>query len=542
MVIPSYRIQGTLVAESLVNELPSLIKAISVEYIKHQRWFGSKAKEITGIVLKDAALLQQESYLYIMTLVELGYENAESEVYYLPLALHKVGTTSEEVPDNLAVILRVESGSGTFLLYDALADDRFLKIQFRQIETSGSIKSTNGRFSFIRTQAFSNVTAGESEYHISSIRRSKAEQSNTSVIYNDLLIMKNFRRLCNGTNPDLEISLFLTTRAGFKSVPLVVGYIEYSGRDNFHTTIASLQRFIPNQGDGWIYTLRHLRKFYEFVRGQEQQPVSVRPTTVVERERATKQFSELYLSEVYHLGQITGGLHNALASDPASPDFAPELITDADVRTWISGIQSYGSEVLRTLESKSISYSPQVQEQVRRVASNKSFYLKKAADLAVLATERVCKIRYHNDYHLGQVLKTTDDFIIIDFEGEPARPIDERRAKHSALKDVAGMLRSFNYATYSALFDLEYTGNDRLTYLESWGKTWATLACAAFLDGYLDSTGGTSVTFLPNTIETMQKVLSVFQIDKAFYELNYELNNRPDWLEIPLRYIVSLLP
>jgi maltose alpha-D-glucosyltransferase/alpha-amylase len=458
------------------------------------------------------------------------------------LALRPADSAAEIIHDNSeSPILKVESPYGIFLVYEALGDKEFLRTQLQQIETSSMLEGGRGRFRFSSTGALSDITKGQSPYQIKSLRRLKAEQSNTSVIFNDSLIMKNFRRLRNGANPDLEMSLFLTTQTRFKNIPPVAGYVEYSGEDDFHATIASFQGFVPNQGDGWIYTLDHLHTLYQFVLQNEQESSAVRPPGPVQREEAIRQFSHSYLQDIRHLGRITGALHDALTSEPTSPDFVPEHITGADVRQWVSSIQAYTSEVMRALNNRSTTYPAPVGEQIRQVVSNSSFYLRKAEELVVLAEGSIWKMRFHNDYHLGQVLKADDDFVIIDFEGEPARPLEERRAKQSPLKDVAGMLRSFNYAAYAALFELAPTRSDKQETLEVWGKTWETLACNTFLDGYLEVTGGTTAGFLPNSLEATRKVLSVFLLDKAIYELNYELNNRPTWLEIPLKYLLSLL-
>ena len=172
-----------------------------------------------------------------------------------------------------------------------------------------------------------------------------------------------------------------------------------------------------------------------------------------------------------------------------------------------------------------------------KVVSHEPVYLKKVEDLYVLKDTQINKIRYHGDYHLGQVLKTAEDFVIFDFEGEPLRPLEERRVKHSPLRDVAGMLRSFNYAAYAGLFHFSETGQADWTFLERWGRAWEALVCHAFLKGYKEETLKRSARFLPPSEEMIHKVLSVFQLDKAMYELNYEINNRPSWLKIPIQGI-----
>lgn len=541
--IPVYNIRESINGGSLPRELPGIVGNIPFEWIERQRWYGSKAKGITAMVLKDAALLQDKAAIYVMTIAEIVHGSGGSEVYNIPLALQKAGLINIGLMQGNtdSHILKIESDSDIFLLYDALADDNFSKALFQQIEASGELETIQGRFKFINTQALSHFTGGAKPYPVTKVRPLTTEQSNSSMILDDLLIIKCFRRLYNGINPDLEIPLFLTDRTGFNNMPAVAGYIEYHERGSISATVASLQNYIPNSGDCWQYTLQHLGSFYDFVLEHELGVEHRRPIKSGERKNATIQFADKYLRDVRRLGRITGDLHNALTSDTSAPDFAPEPITYADVQTWISRTQSYWSEVLHILACKSADFPSDVSDQIKRILSRDSFYLHEVEDMKLLADEGVWKTRYHNDYHLGQVLKTIDDFIIIDFEGEPARPLEERRTKQSPLKDVAGMLRSFNYAAYAALVNQAGFRADEAETIKKWSNTWEELVCDIFLSGYLDAAGGTAAGYLPDSMEKLNKVLSLFKLDKAFYEINYELNNRPDWIEVPLQYLVSLL-
>jgi maltose alpha-D-glucosyltransferase/alpha-amylase len=251
-----------------------------------------------------------------------------------------------------------------------------------------------------------------------------------------------------------------------------------------------------------------------------------------------------YVPTARRLGEITGLMHNALASDPSQPDFAPEPITAADVTRWEGTITALTRQVIANVRAQLAAYPPATGEQLAWVGAHEADYLGLIGTLAALQEEAVYKTRYHGDYHLGQVLKTGDDFIVLDFEGEPARPLAERRARHSPLKDVAGMLRSFNYAAYAVLFEAQARAADpaQRHALAAWATAWEEVARGAFLEGYFSAARQhTGAPYLPATPAVLQQVLAVFELEKAFYELNYEFNNRPTWVPIPLKGLLRVL-
>jgi maltose alpha-D-glucosyltransferase/alpha-amylase len=537
----SYNFPGTIHADGFLRELPLIVNTIPASYISRQRWFGSKASTIAGVELFDATMLRNKLPFYIMSLIEVRFEHGFSELYYIPFVLRRpVGMAGTDTESG-STIVTVTTLEGHYELADALSGDLYLKSLFQHLVVSAEIKSIKGQFIFRYTQVLPDAVGDLTRYSIDTLRRLKGEQSNTSVIYNESWIMKNFRKITSGANPDLEVPLFLTTRTHYRNIPPVAGYIEHVTENGTRSAIASLQLFIPNEGDGWRYTLDHLEQLYRFAIGRLLHEKT--QVTVPESTQTIKQFSDSYLHNINTLGRITGELHNALASDFSSPDFAPEPISGEDVSSWIAHSQSYCSQILHNLSKQGRAFSPCISEKIDRVLSHRSFYMNKIEGLAILAEEAIYKTRYHNDYHLGQVLKTVSDFIIIDFEGEPARPLEERRAKHSPLKDVAGMMRSFNYALYAALFTIVENYGGQRELMENAGKIWEALTRETYLGGYLDAAlkqDGAAV-FLPHSRDAIFDVLSVFELDKAVYELNYEINNRPSWVVIPLEYLVSLI-
>jgi maltose alpha-D-glucosyltransferase/alpha-amylase len=371
----------------------------------------------------------------------------------------------------------------------------------------------------------------------------QAEQSNTSVLYGDRLFFKLFRRPEEGVNPDLEIGRFLTERAGFPYSPRVAGALEYRRARQEARTLAIAQELVVNSGDAWHYTLDSLGRFFEeaIVRRAEvgEPPLpegnSLLALCATEPPALARQTMTDFLERAKLLGRRTAELHLALASDDEDPAFAPEPITPFYQRSLYQTMRSITVQnfrLLRTLAeevpeaNQIIDLEAQVVRRLQRVLEPK-----------IAAT----RIRVHGDYHLGQVLYTGKDFVIIDFEGEPARPLSERRIKRSPLQDVAGMLRSLNYAAYSALYgrrggiglDIDPSS------LQHWVQFWYTWAAGAFLGTYLEVAKGAS--FLPKVPDHTEVLLHTFLLGKAMYEVGYEANNRPAWIKIPIQGLLHLL-
>ena len=550
--IPRYRIRGPLASVATSDELGRIMRDAVPAHLRRQRWFGGKGRQISAVSLQDWSVLSLEPHVFVLALIQTSYQDGPPETFFLPLVARShasLETCSNLRPDEIIAIL--DSESGFAVVYDALADQEFCKEIFQLIGCAGHSVASDGAFDFSHIaelhEWFSTAT-------VSAVRRLGAEQSNSSVVLQtssgEALILKNFRRIVNGVNPDLEISHFLTTRARFGNTPQLVGYGTYRGSEGFTAAISALQRFIANRGSAWDYTLEHLKALYRMAserarRYDRDHAAQGAASLQLESDRAriwdvTRQFAESYLHDIARLGQVTGDLHRALASDASDPDFRPESITPADVTRWTRAMRDLLSLAIRTTR-RQIDQQPQpIQRELAAFLESKPLYEEKMEDLRLLVDGRAQKTRYHGDYHLGQVLKAADGFVILDFEGEPARPLEERRAKHSPLKDVAGMLRSFNYAAHAALLDEAAAGPEEREHLEAWTAAWERLVCDEFLKGYLAETVERGARFLPDSSESIDRVLSVFQLEKAIYELNYEINHRPGWLKIPLKGLQEL--
>ncbi len=314
------------------------------------------------------------------------------------------------------------------------------------------------------------------------MRRLGGEQSNSSVALGEALVLKHFRKLAEGVNPEAEMTRFLTEHTSFRHTPRLAGHVEYRDEAGRTTTLAVAQELVADAHDGWQWVLEQLGE-----------PARVAAAAVALR----------------RLGQRTGELHRALASDRGDPAFAPEPIAVADIAAWTEGVAAQLVAARAALGREAISVDLAV---VRR-------------GLAPMIGRQ--KIRHHGDFHLGQTLyrPAAGDWMIIDFEGEPLRPLEERRRKHVALRDVAGLLRSIDYAAAS----VPGAGASL--------RAWEAEAGGAYLEGYRATTG--TALFLPESDEAVRDVVAVFELEKAAYEVVYEANNRPDWIGIPKRGLVN---
>jgi trehalose synthase-fused probable maltokinase len=366
----------------------------------------------------------------------------------------------------------------------------------------------------------------------------KVEQSNSSVIFSDpsgraRLFVKLFRKLEEGINPDVEITRFLSERQRFPQVPAFGGTVEYRGLTGEPRLVAMALGIVENRGDAWAFTLREVTAFFERVRRQAAwEPVATVGDLLWEGAEPEVYVGLIgsFANRARQLGVRTGQMHLALADGSEDPHFNPEAITHGDVHALAEEIRTSGKRAWGLLNAASARAAAGL-DSVTDLREMEQKVMQAAADLEN-ATVGVTKIRTHGDYHLGQVLETDGDFVIIDFEGEPLRPLAERQAKRSPLRDVAGMLRSFHYAAHS--------GNQaNLPRLVPWAEGWSDVIGRIFLRAWLQTVDGAS--FVPQDRAELALLLNAFLLEKALYEVAYELNNRPEWVGIPLRGLAKVL-
>jgi maltose alpha-D-glucosyltransferase/alpha-amylase len=365
-------------------------------------------------------------------------------------------------------------------------------------------------------------------------------------VYGERLALKVYRRLGEGVNPDLEIGRFLTDRAGFAHIPPVLGALEYQAERGASQTLAMLQGYVVNQGNAWRHTVDQVEQFFERVLEPRDGPHELsiprgNPLALLDQELPPLVFEiGSYLETARLLGQRSAELHRALASDPDDPEFAPEPFTSLYQRSLYQSIRTGAVRALDLLRDR----LPHLPEQ--SVSEARALLERREALLEAIRTivgERIggMRIRCHGDFHLGQLLCAGNDFTIIDFEGEPARSLGERRLKRSPLRDVAGMLRSFDYAVHHPLLGSGEgsTRHEDVPQLEPWACFWRQWVSSAYLHAYLPGVSEAGV--VPTEREELERLLRALLLDKATYELHYELNNRPDWVRIPIRGILDLL-
>ncbi|CAN5298800.1 maltose alpha-D-glucosyltransferase [soil metagenome] len=523
------RLQGRHVEQLEREALPGFLRV--------KRWFAEKAREIESVkVIANAGLPGSEgSGPWTLMLLEVRSGAAsDTQYYFLPLS-----AAWEENGEDLIASLRphtlakLRRRSSVGALFDAMSDERFCRKVVQAISHEREGEFAEGTIRFTRTTAFDEVLpeAAEEEGDRLNVRR-VGEQTNTSVILDEKAVLKTYRRLQWGVNPDLEIGRHLTEQTDFQNTPPIAGALEYLEPDGEPVTLALLQSFALNQGDGWTYTLDSLSRYLEDALVTTWSPEE----GGVEDE--TDNMDAFFTRLMRTLGLRTGELHAAFAEPTEDPAFSPEPLAPGEAPGWADSVLRELGQTIELLENS----RPRLPEAALPEADR---LLNRRAELEELVREarvedlELVKTRYHGDYHLGQVLVSNNDFQIIDFEGEPDRPLEERRRKHSPLRDVAGMLRSFNYASRSALADVSLERMDNIDELSSWAAYWERRVREEFLAGYGEGAAGSAS--YPEDPETARALIDLFTLEKALYEVRYEIGNRPDWVGIPIRGILQLL-
>ena len=495
-----------------------------IEFLQRQRWFGGKGKSLADVRVSDAVGFSDGGAPWLLAFLLVEYRGGVKERYVMPLAVKpKSGL------DDATALVEMPESSGQEWLCDATGDAHVWITLYESVARGRASAAQSGCLVGRALPQRLEELAQE----VREVKVLSAEQSNTSVILDRRVILKLIRKQDVGVNPDSEMLEFLTAQTTCQDVPALWGLLTYEDGEGEArvqpATVAVIQRFVPNIGDGWTYTLAHLATLLD-----EGGKAATGPGE--ELSRAITTMSGSYLKQIRRLGEITGGLHEALASRQEPEAFGPELISARDIEHWKNEMLKHLAEVcqdLRALQPGRQSALRLTEVDVGRLETG---CRGRFDDLCLLTQDTVKKIRHHGDYHLGQVLKTTDGFVVIDFEGEPARSLEARRDKVCPLKDVGGMLRSFNYAAHAALTQRGAASSTDFGLV----KEWEGAARAAFLDGYRSVAKPGQAVFLPATWEAAVRVIQVYELDKALYELRYEMRNRPDWLMIPLEGIRSL--
>jgi predicted trehalose synthase len=459
----------TRIAEGDLHFLDGLVL---LGTIASQRWFGGKSRDVLDARVLDAGVPPEGPPFLALSVVEVRYGLQTHDLYHLPLGFRPSTDDWTE-----AVVAETEG----WVAYDAIADPELTRRIVELVRTGATVDTGEASIVFSAT--------GELPAEVKEIRMMGAEQTNSSLVLDESVAVKLYRRIEPGMNPELEVLRFLTARE-FEHIAALRGFVSYQGRP-LEATLAILQDFVRSEGDGWAIT----------------------------RETLASGDAGWLPAHAGRLGEVTALLHSALGSDPSDPHFAPEEPSSESLSLLSASIDEEIEQVFSSL--------PDI-EAVEPVAGRGEEVRDRLRQLTHIG--HVGKaIRTHGDYHLGQALWTHDgDWVILDFEGEPARSVPERRRKRSPLRDVAGMLRSFVYAASASEIRRGVTAP----------SGWEEDCRGAFLDGYLATV---EPELLPPSQEAIRRLLTVFELEKAVYELRYELDNRPDWVSIPVAGILRML-
>ncbi len=509
------------------------LQEIIAPFLLHQRWFGGKGQTIESLALTHELLPDHTPGSgWLLCLVHVNVSSQERQSYFLPLALTWDDDAEEFARRHPHCILaKVRQSSRVGVLHDAFYDPEFSKTLIKAIGENRVLPLGSGQLSFNATTFFPVQEMLDPQ----EARTLSAEQSNTLVVLDDQLILKGYRLLTEGPSPELEIGRYLTEVARFENTPPVVGALEYHQAEGATMTIALLQVYLPNQGDGWSTTIDQLEQYLTAQRVRSRS-AKAGDAQAGAQEPAPDELLTSYLTLMFTLGLRTGQLHTALARKTGDPAFDPEPITSQDLNLWRELILKNVGRTCDALADQLPRLDAPTRQQAEQFMAIR-LELEGRIKETSLATGGL-KTRFHGDLHLGQILVTQQDIQIIDFEGERPRPGQPRRQKHSPLRDLAGIMRSLSYAADTVLRRVAAVHPEDTPTLERWAKGWEERATSAFLDGCRE--GAQSCPAYPGDPAATRDLLHLFVIEKALYEINYELSHRPEWAGIPLRGILTL--
>jgi maltose alpha-D-glucosyltransferase/alpha-amylase len=485
-------------------------------FVAAQRWYAAKGEAIGKVALRDYSEWNAGRGSWLLALFDVGGAG-----YFLPLTLvwEDDDATTRAVRPVTVALVRQQARLG--LLGDACADESFVRSLIEAIGGGRELPCAHGHIRCTPTGAFAQLATAD--LAAAPIRPSSAQGSNTAVVVGQQMFLKFYRRQNAGISPEIEIGRFLTEVAAFPHCVPVAGFVEHIDAEGTATALALLQGYVANQGDGWTYTVDYLQRFLE-------NSLSAPVATDAEHHGA-------YLALIATLGRRTAELHRALATPTADPAFAAEPLERHDLTACTRTVADEAIATLARLEALLANQSPAVQAAGATLLARRQELLDQIeAELPDQGAS--LKIRHHGDYHLGQVLLALNDFVIIDFEGEPNRPLAERRAKRSPLRDLAGMLRSFDYAARTALERAAGGSPKDSATLELAADTWRRATAEAFLESYAANVADSG---LYGDWLAARRLLKLFVLEKACYELRYELDHRPDRAHLPILGLLASL-
>jgi maltose alpha-D-glucosyltransferase / alpha-amylase len=514
--------------------LPQLESDVIPKFLPRQRWFGAKDQRVKAASVLARGEISRPaeegtaSEKFLAQVVEVQLARGERRRYFLPLATVWSSAETELrqglIPATLAELRQFRREGA---LIDALSQDGFSLALMEAIRQEARIGLDGGEIRCCRTPIFDQVAMPERMV----ARRAGVEQSNSSVIFEDYGILKTYRRLQPGEHPEIEMSRFLVERAGFANTPPLLAFMEVAlDRNEGPEThaLGVLFGFVRNQGDGWTQALDYLTRYLDDALTSGGTGPSDLPDP-----------DAFFLALARQLGIRTAEMHRALTEHgDGDPDFAPEPMSAEDVREWRRALEAAAADALSRLERERSKLPASAQDLMDRLIAVRDQLFSRIRTLIPDEIE-AWKTRFHGDFHLGQVLAVKNDFFIVDFEGEPARPLTERRRKSSPLRDVAGMIRSFDYASISAVRQLAEARPAAEPRMRQLAEAWRHRAVDGFGAAYRKTMRGCAA--YPASKKQARAMLAFFTLEKAIYEVSYELANRPNWVDIPLNGILDIL-
>jgi maltose alpha-D-glucosyltransferase / alpha-amylase len=495
-------------------------------FIETQRWYAAKGSSIDRARIADYVLWQEGTgktqLSWLVTLLDL--EGAgERAGYFMPLALAWEERDEERVRNlSTAALAKIRQQANVGVLGDAFADEVFCRSIVASMAARKEIATSLGKLQFRPTTAFERLAG--SDFGSLAVARPRGSSSNTVVAIGERLMLKGYRRLRAGVNPELDMGLYLTEVVRYPNCAPLAGVLEYIGNDGETRLLAMLQGYIANQGDGWTHSLEYVQRHLEQYR------------TTPAGDAVPANAHEAYLALIRVLAIRTAELHRALAQPTKDAAFSPQALTRADIEAYRQRALEEARNALELLAS-SLGQVPAGDRARADAVLAQADNVPARIDALTSQAPQGVKLRIHGDYHLGQVLLTRNDFVIIDFEGEPGHGLEQRRAKHSPLRDVAGMLRSFSYVRHSALRNVAHNEAEAAR-LAPLAQAWESEAREVFLAAY-DAAARGAKLYGPEALQAGRGLLGLFELEKALYELRYELGNRPGWAGIPLQGILD---
>jgi maltose alpha-D-glucosyltransferase/alpha-amylase len=496
---------------------------VLLPYLRQRRWFAARGEPVTDTRVALIAPWKYEGSTWTVTFLEVDLASGGCQRYFIPLGLDwesRSHDPMERFGNNAIVRVRHRDRVGVF--YAAFADSAFTRGLARAMGERLEVPLGPGRLRFSSTAAYAAAAPAIHE----EVRVPAVEQSNTAVFFGNRLFLKGYRRMREGVNPELELGRFLTEVSPFPNIAPVLGAVEYVKEGAEPVTLAILQKFVENQGDLWQLTCQHL--------GNMLAPTHPAATDAESAGEAAA--TEFHLGRMALLGRRVAEMHRALCVATGDRAFDPEPTTDADVAAWKAGVERDMQASFAALAAAAPSLDAAAREQAEALMARRDALARRIRATRAPGPSAV-KTRFHGDLHLGQVLVAQDDFVIVDFEGEPGRPMAERRAKSSVLRDVAGMLRSFSYAAHAARLRMHPGAMPTEAALAA-VAAWERDAARHFREGYGRAAEG--LASVPADAAAFESLLALFTVEKALYELRYEIAQRPDWVTIPLSGLLGL--